>query len=305
MNETTRLHELPLPGLREDNPRDFLAALGLLRLVDLMWPSRQSRLSWVEAVHVPTLWGNEPLPDCWPDELIGALKDLTQAPMNPLVHGEIIKAEYQVFRDAVKRAVAFSTSGHRLAKLPPVLYSCYSSQIKADDGMIEPSGFSFGNGQSGKKLLLDVGQLIDGLTPGKLEETLLGKASPVAAKSLRWNPMEFRPAAYRNHDPGSKQKGDETKDHPALNVLAFFGLSFYPTVTTASGSRTAGLHRLIREDYFLWPIWSTALSADEIASLVCAHHCQWVSASGIATVWRSKRFSSDKSLYFSPAELFQ
>lgn len=305
MNATTRLHELPLPGLREDNPRDFLAALGLLRLVDLMWPSCQSRLVWMGAEHVPVLCCNERLPDHWPDELLGILKELIQAPINPFAHGEIIKTEYQVFRDAVKRAVAFSTSGHRLEKLPLILYSSYSSQIESDGGVIEPSGFSFGNGQSGKKLLLDVGQLIAGLTPEALVETLLGKLSPVAAKSLRWNPVEFRPAAYRNHDPGSKQKGDETKDHPALNVLAFFGLTFYPTVPTASGGRTAGLHRFMREDYFLWPIWSTPLSVGEIASLACAEHGQWVPSRGTATVWRSKRFSSDKSLYFAPAELFR
>lgn len=305
MNDTTRFHELPLLGLREDNPRDFLAALGLLRLVDLLWPSRQSRLVWMGAEHVPVLCGNEPMPDHWHDELLGMLKELIQAPINPLVHGDIIKTEYQVFRDAVKRAVAFSTSGHRLAKLPLLLYSSYSSQIESDAGMIEPSGFSFGNGQSGKKLLLDVGQLITGLTPLALDETLLGKVSSVAAKSLRWNPVEFRPAAYRNHDPGSKQKGDETKDHPALNVLAFFGLTFYPTVATVSGGRTAGLHRLMREDYFIWPVWTDALSADEIATLVCGGHGQWVPSRGIVTVWRSKRFSSDKSLYFASAELFR
>ena len=130
-------------------------------------------------------------------------------------------------------------------------------------------------------------------------------ADPVAAKSLRWNPVEFRPAAYRRHDPGSKQKGDETKDHPALNVLAFFGMSFYPTVQAASGSETAGLHRLMREDYFIWPIWNSALRADEIAALVCANPRQWVPAAGAKTVWRSKRISSDKSLYFAPAELFR
>ena len=305
MNATTHLHQLPHPGLREDNPRDFLAALGLIRLIDLMWPSHHARLSWLGKEHLPILHVKAPLPEGWHDELIEALKDFTQAPMNPLVHGEIIKSEYEVFRDAVKRAVVFSTFGHRLAKLPQIMYSCYSSQIKADDGMIEPSGFSFGNGQSGKKLLLDVGQLIDGLAPGKLEETLLGKASPVAAKSLRWNPVEFRPAAYRNHDPGSKQKGDESKDYPALNVLAFFGLSFYPVVTTVSGSKTSGIHRLVREDYFMWPIWNTALSVEEIASVVCANHSQWFQSNGIATVWRSKRFSSDKSLYFAPAEIFR
>jgi hypothetical protein len=305
MNAPTCSFELPLPVLREDNPRDFLAALGLLRLVDLLWPSFRSQLVWSGAEHVPALCGYEQLPDDWPDELLNALKELTQTPTNPLMHGEIIKANYQVFRDAVNRAVVFSTSGHRLAKLPAILYACYSSQITSEGGEVEPSGFSFGNGQSGKKLLLDVRQLIDGMTPSDLIQTLMGMASPVTAKSLRWNPVEFRPAAYRNHDPGSKQKGDETKDHPALNILAFFGLTFYPTVPSASGGKTVGILRQNGEDGFLWPIWSDKLSVDEIASLVCAGPGEWIQSRGITTVWRSKRFSSDKSLYFAPAELFR
>jgi hypothetical protein len=296
---------MPLPRIREDNPRDFLAALGLLRLVDLMWPSSRPQLVWDGADHLPALCCDEQLPDAWSDELLDELKKLTQAPTNPLMHGDIIKAQYLVFRDAVSRAVAFLNSGHRLANLPSILYACYSSQIESEEGLVEPSGFSFGNGQSGKKLLLDVRQLIDEMTPANFLGTLSGMASPVAAKSLRWNPAEFRPAAYRNHDPGSKQKGDEAKDHPALNILAFFGITFYPTVPSGDGGETLGLFRKNRDDWFIWPIWSAKLSVDEIASLVCAEPGQWTPSRGVATVWRSKRFSSDKSLYFAPAELFR
>jgi hypothetical protein len=222
-----------------------------------------------------------------------------------MFHGDIIKSEYRVFREAVNRAIEFSDSNHLLAKLPVYLYSSYSSQIEGEGGVVEPSGLSFGNGQSGKKLLLDVMQLIGGLESATLLKTLLGEASPVSAKSLRWNPIEYRPAAYRSHDPGSKQKGDETKDHPTLNVLAFFGLTFYPTVPTPSGGRTAGLHWKSRETFFLWPIWEISLCMDEISSLVCADPTNWSLASGVAVTWRSKRFSSDKSLYFAPAELLR
>jgi hypothetical protein len=303
MNKTSRLHELPLPGLREDNPRDFLAALGLLRLVHLMWPICETNLAWVGKEHHATLYFRKAIPDCWAEKLVVTLKELAEAKSSPIFHGDIIKAEYKVFREAVKRAIEFADSDHLLAQLPLYLYSSYSSQIGGEEGVVEPSGLSFGNGQSGKKLLLDVMQLISGLESDTFMQTLLGKASPVSAKSLRWNPVEYRPAAYRSHDPGSKQKGDETKDHPSLNVLAFFGLTFYPTVATASGSRTVGLHWKSREAFFLWPIWETPLCIDEISSFVSAYPVTWSLASGVAVAWRSKRFSSDKSLYFAPAEL--
>lgn len=303
MSDNSRLYELSLPSLREDNPRDFLAALGLLRLVHLMWPICDTKLAWVGNEHQATLYFREAIPAGWAEKLVMTLKELAEAKSSPIFHGDIIKAEYNVFRIAVKRAIEFSYSDHPLAQLPIYLYSSYSSQIEGEEGVVEPSGLSFGNGQSGKKLLLDVMQLISGLESDTFMQTLVGKASPVSAKSLRWNPLEYRPAAYRSHDPGSKQKGDETKDHPTLNVLAFFGLTFYPTVATSSGGKTAGLHWKSRETFFLWPIWETPLCIDEISSFVCADPVTWSLASGVAVAWRSKRFSSDKSLYFAPAEL--
>lgn len=303
MNDTSRLHELPLPALREDNPRDFLAALGLLRLVQLMWPTCEASLAWVGEQHCATLYFRNAVPDCWAENLVAALKDLTETKPSPMFHGDIIKAEYKIFRDAVQRAIDFSYSKHLLAKLPIYLYSSYSSQIGGEGGMVEPSGLSFGNGQSGKKLLLDVMQLIGDLDSETLIKTLLGNGIAVAAKSLRWNPVEYRPAAYRSHDPGSKQKGDETKDYPALNILAFFGITFYPTAAVSSGAKSAGLHWKYGETFFIWPIWQTSLCSDEISTLVCADPNNWSLASGVACSWRSKRFSSDKSLYFSSAEL--
>ena len=303
MIATTRSFELPLPGLREDNPRDFLAALGLLRLVDKLWPECCTRLRWCPDTITPELRGDKPLPDNWAATLVAALLDLVQLPGKPMAHGEIIKTSYESFRAATQRAVEFARTDHPLANIPLLLYSCYASQIPSENGDIEPSGFSFGNAQSGKKLLLDATQLIERLDVEELLATLQGKAEGVAAKTLRWNPTEYRPAAYRSHDPGSKHKGDGTLDFPALNVLAFFGMTFYPVVATATGATTAGMFRLGRQSFFLWPAWSTPLSVEEIASLLVSDLTTQGSEVGVDRVWRSRRFSSDKSLYFAPAEI--
>lgn len=303
MSGSTGSFQLTLPGIREDNPRDFLAALGLFRLIDLRWPKLQAKLSWSDPPSSPVLSCNDALPDDWADVLLEALKELAQRPDKPLVHGDVIKTEYSRFRKAVKDAVLFVDSGHPLSRLPLLLYSSYSSQLEDEGGFIEPSGFSFGNGQSGKKLLLDVSQLMDLLCADTILKTLRGDATPVAAKSLRWSPAEHRPAAYRTHDPGAKHKGDETKDYPTLNVFAFFGLSFYPTVPTDQGGRTAGIHSQENERSFQWPIWVTPLGADVISTIVCSSTDAMNSAYGIDRVWKSRRFSSDKSLYFSPAEI--
>ncbi|MBL9159481.1 MAG: hypothetical protein JNJ70_18500 [Verrucomicrobiales bacterium] len=303
MSDTAIPHELALPGLREDNPRDFLATLGLLRIVDLLWPESEPKLYWAGEPRIPIISMIHTLPLFWSEVVIANLKELATHVDKPFVHGEIIKTTGKQFRLAVENALRFAESDHPLSKLPLMLYASYSSQIEAEGGEVEPTGFSFANGQSGKKLLLDVAQLIESIDGENLLSTLRGEGSPVGAKSLRWNPSEFRPAAYRSHDPGSKLKGDESQDYPELNVLAFFGLSFFPTPPTIRGGTTLGFHVVGRERYFHWPTWTSPLGSDQIATLVCSDISQMISLRGVDQVWRSRRFSSDKSLYFAPAEL--
>ena len=48
------VNEILLYGLREDNPRDFLATLGLLRLMNLISDGREVRLRWSSDGHP---WG--------------------------------------------------------------------------------------------------------------------------------------------------------------------------------------------------------------------------------------------------------
>lgn len=293
---------LALPALREDNPRDFLAALGLLRLVSLQWPQLDARLSWDEATGSPRLHTTTPLPDGWSAELVTSLQELAADPAKPLFHGEIIKTTPEAFRHAVAKSLRFAKeSTHPLRALSPALHAAYSSQNHDDKDGLHVSAFSFGNGQSGKKLLLDVSQLIAALKPDSLAGSLANTLPPVSAKSLRWHPNEFRAAAYRPHDPGKGIKGDDTPDHPALNVLAFIGLTFFPSVPRVSGGATVGIFRDTDGGGFEWPVWEIPLTADAVASLVVSTARDGASSSGITRRWRSRRFSSDKSLYFAPA----
>lgn len=294
---------LHLPALREDNPRDFLAALGLLRLVSFQWPDRQVYLSWPEDITGPALHISPALPETWSAELAASLKKITPAPPGPLMHGEIVKTTADSFRAAARTASSFpENSEHPLALLAPLLYAAYSSQNTHPEDGLHISALSFGNGQSGKKLLLDVAQLVAALDPDSISSALLGTAKPVSAKSLRWNPNEFRAAAYRPHDPGKGIKGDDNPDFPAMNVLAFFGLTFFPCIPRISSGSTAGILRRPDGVFFEWPIWKTPLSTDAVASLL-TFPADVARPPGITRRWSSRRFSSDKSLYFAPATL--
>jgi len=299
MSAACNTFQLELPGLREDNPRDFLATLGLLRLVDLLWPEAKVELGWNMEQGVPCIQSAASLPTDWMGEIVTQLKDLAERPNSPMFHGDVIKADLDRYRDAVTQAVDFGAEDHPLAELPRLLYSAYASQLPSESGDLMVSGFSFGNGQGGKKLLLDVKQLLGGIDADDLEAALAGTAKPRQAKTLRWNPAEFRPAAYRSHDPGAKHKGDEVRDVPCLNVLAFIGLTFFPTVPTSRGGATLGLFRSDSQTYFRWPIWAEGLTAQEVQTLMVVEPRE---GTGSGRRFRSRRFSSDKSLYLAPSE---
>ena len=297
---------LPLPGLREDNPRDFLAALGLLRLIDLQWPDSGAMLAWDVVQGHPILWTAQELPADWSARITRSLhelvRDSVKTPKGPLFHGAVIKTSPEQFRGAAEASlvVGEQSASNPLAALAPMLYAAYAPQTE-DRGEMEFSWFSFGNGQGGKNLLLDAAQLTAGLEPDDIRLSLLGQALPKSAKGLRWNPAEFRAAAYRSHDPGKGIKGDDTLDFPSFNVLAFFGLTFFPCVPTQRRGLTAGMHSQERETFFQWPVWSPPLGPCVISSLVLLSPDGRHPARGIEHWWQCRRFSSDKSLYFASA----
>ena len=297
-------HSIKLEGLHENNPRDFLAALGLLRLIALIWPQLHARMGWGGSVMTARIVTDGPLPDDWNEEAVTALQSLLKHDPDPVRHGKVVTTTVGSYRKATKRALKFQLDPHEpLAALPALLYATYSSQMqKKNSDAIEPSWFSFGNGQGGKNLLKDVGDLINSLTPSDLIKSLKGEVAPEEAKTLRWNPAEFRPAAYRGPDPGAEVRGDKILDFPVFNVLAFLGLTFFPSVPTIKGGKTLGFVESNDRKYFQWPIWKVSLGCDELATLLQAAPQVIESNRGVVRKWRSRRFSSNKSVYFSPAE---
>jgi len=295
---------LELPGLREDVARDFLAAIGLLRIVDLKWPTLDCKLTWTSSVGHPVVQTATPLPPDWCTQLVCDIKSLETHPESPLFHGEIIKADAKSFRLAILKAIRFAGFQHSLAGMPELMFAAYGSQTPdPKTGMIEPSMLSFANGQSGKSLLRDVRELIRKMDANHTNASLLGTALPVPAKAFRWMPQEYRPAAYRAHDPGAKVKGDEPIDYPSLNILAFFGLSYFPTISTTDGAETAAFHRDNSGWSFYWPIWNHPLHASEVMSLLTLPRDPAFLPPQVLRVWKSRRIVAEKSVYFAPATL--
>lgn len=299
-------------GIREDNPRDFLAALGFLRLLEEFFSNHAVSMAWRADGH-PSYTAAEALPENFLEIIASRLKELNVRQPHPFVHHKVIKVPLSDYRNAVQGSLAH----YKQTKIPAALYAAFGSQTHdAVKGEVSPTSFSFSNGQGGKELLRDISDLLGKeLSASQLHSDLFGyPTAKKDAKSFRWHPVEYRAAAYRAADPGGNIKGDVIPDHPTLNILAFFGLGFYPVVDRAAREFTCGFSRRRNDrglaDYFTWPVWETPVDADTLSSLILhpALHSETLDpfilkSLGCRRAWCSRRFSADKSLYFSPAIL--
>jgi len=298
MTAPPRSFELQLPGIREDNPRDFLAALGLLRLVTFQWPSSAPLLSWSSSSGHPTLTLAVTLPDDWGKCLWALLLEWKASDCNPFGHGKIEMIPPEMFRDLLLNESNRSTIHARY-------YPALSAQIPRDK-MGRRSEFII---ESASRSVLNGIDRILGLTRGipDIASDFAGCGPTYeVSNTSRWNPAEFQSAAYMASDP----EKTNLRDHVSLNIFALLGLTFYPAVDTSQGRRTAGIARAEGVLRFSWPVWNPPLASDELSSLLHhpALHSQVVDAStligvGVFQVWRSRKFKQNgENLYFSAAQ---
>lgn len=299
MKTTSPPSELQLPGLREDNPRDFLAALGLLRVIDLLWPESDASLAWNLTRGIPIIYTSCPLPESWDQEIWSKLIEWRDSPSKPFSHGKIEGITSEAFREILEGE----------SEIEPNLlwfYTALSSQIthdksgKRSEFIIESASKSVLNGISGI-----LGQ---SLNCPNIAADFKGTSERQKVKNTsRWHPGEFQAAAYMAADP----EDSAFMDHASLNIFALLGLSFYPVVESARGRQTPGMvpegGQKIR---FSWPIWEHPQSVICLPSLLHdssihgeAPDVSILKARGISGVWRSRRFKANgDNLYFSKAE---
>ena len=289
-------HTLELPGLHEDNPRDFLAALGLLRMLHLLHTEAAPRLSWKPSTGHPSIESIDRLPVDFADQLWSELGTLLQGP-NPIL--EPVPVESVSAAELRSKLLSAASSTPAMSHLISI-----SAQIPHEKSA-RRSDFIIESGQRRAiKGVLDMLSIVD--HGPNLRRQLDGTADPVAvSNSSRWNPAEFRSAAYTTTDPAKT----DLLDHPGLNVRAFVGLTFYPVVDSQRGAATSGFSRVHRSKRFSWPIWDGPLSPSEIGTLL--HRPEVHSetpapsilvATGIRRVWRSRKFGDANNKYFATAE---
>jgi hypothetical protein len=309
------MNTIALTGLDAQNPLAFLAALGLLRVLDDDALGRgvvRPRLAFVDdgapRAHVSS--------DLSFDEVVATVLADAEAQATSLIlslayldDGTRVAASYPdaardlkpppvVARQALSEA---ATADRRTADLAA---GFFSELVQDNNGNTKPTGFHFTAGQ--QSFLRMVDQLREGLTAADVREALLGPWTNTSTlPSLSWDASATRAYALRASNPSGEKRGSV----PAANWLGVMALSALPVSVSRGRLRTTAIKGGWKDSEFTWPLWNSPASFPTIAALLRLDARRWSArervAMGIALVLSSRIARSDQGGYgsFSPAEV--
>lgn len=179
------------------------------------------------------------------------------------------------------------------------------SDAVLDNGRVQFTPYSFSNGSSGQCLLKDFRGCAALCSDAAVVGTLTGTPClSEAITGLNWNPADQRAYALQWQDPATG-----AADDPAVNALAFVGLSLLAAFP--SGSRLAAVsweENKAGGQSFVWPVWSELIGVDEVRALLSLAPCliggrsEALSARGITSLFMSRRINpTGKRNFFAPA----
>lgn len=304
---------LVLPGLDAHNPLGFLAALGLLRVLDdeaartdrerprlgfvdqggfvatLLTPHTMAKIVAIVLEDAAAQADNRALQFAYNEEgaLVapgtkGAVRDLKPKPSGA---GQLLELAATADPRTATQAAAW-----------------FSELVQDHNGNTKPTAFHFTAGQ--QSFLEMIEELRVGLTAEHVREALDGpwlNTSPLP--SLSWDASVARMYALRAGNPAKERRGSV----PGANWLAVTGLTFFPVVVRGTRLVTTGVRGGWKDSSFTWPVWSPPAEVTAIASLLRLDAASWTqrerAAYGIETVLRCRILRSDQGGYgsFAPA----
>ncbi len=309
---------LALHGLDAQNPLGFLAALGLLRVLD-----DHAR---GHALPPPRLAFSA-------DGARSALV-FTDLPFAGVVKVVLADARAQVESTALR--LAYDDGGNRCApdsggatrdlKPPPhtarewlkdvarpvegsrrdadLALGFLSELVQDNNGNSKPTALHFTAGQ--QTFLGMVELLRGGMNATDLDEALHGPwRSASKLPSLSWDASVARNYALRASNPSSEKRGSV----PAANWLAVQALSFFPVMFRRGRLQTTGVAGGWKDGTWAWPVWSVAATAPTLVSLLRRDPRRLTTreraALGVDVVFESAILRSDQGGYgsFSPADV--
>lgn len=257
----TELRLDPLNGL---NPLGFLAALGVLDVLQRVRPDRSPTLYWSDGIRpMPTVTGADGIED-----LVSVILDDRESWQESVV----LQGWGAERPDDIKPDPKDVSTWFRAAELSahagdlPLLHALISEGALAGKGDSKPTHLHFTAGQ--QKFLEMCRQLRDELDRSHIVEALDGpwtRSSKLPV--LGWdNEQGERLFAYSRKEPSSGKKTGV----PGADWLAFLGLRFLPVSTTSGGELvTAGCAPTWKVGgHLTWPLWSRPLGSVEVSMLL-------------------------------------
>jgi len=251
------------------NPLGFLAAIGTLRLATHSWPEREVKLSWQRTGNwSPVL---HDLPVGTQEELCAALLATPAAPMEVLgklgANITVSPEQFGQFLGEVDSGLSFDD--RRAAD-----FACaFGSEACVDDKgeRIRYTSLCFITGSGHQDFLGTMKALMQTVSVAHLQKTLFGIWDDAEkGLSFRWSPSDARSYALRWKSPGPEGAWTNW----GANRLAFEALPLLPALPIKKRLKTTGFTRFNGQDAFTWPIWSTPLALDEVASLLARRELQ-------------------------------
>jgi len=253
-------------GLEGSNPLGFLAAVGALRLLDLIWPDREVRLRWIRD-------------DGWRPEISGLAVDdevelcsllSESAPWAPLDAfaelGDDVTVERPLFERVVRQVAGTAIArDRRAADFAAAFGSDVCEDKDKNKNRIQYTDLCFITGSGHQCFLKTARDLAQKVGPEHLREALFGPWRRAdRSLSLRWDPDDAKEYALQWRDPGP----EGVLSVWGANRLAFEALPLFPTVPTGKWLRTSGFRTQNRTRELTWPLWTRPATIDSVRSLL-------------------------------------
>lgn len=259
---TLRMTELTLTALDGQNPLGLFAALGVLAAITETEPS--ARLRWRYAGGwCPVLTSECP-------DVESLVRDL-DADRQGCIGNAALALNYEDKRDLKPPPGQFRTLLLELLENSSPRQrrdvdwaSAFATDVAVDNkGNTKPTAFHFTAGQ--QQFLQMTGELVTRVTASDLAAALVGPwayDSPLPV--LGWDATASRDYALRASDPST----DKKLGVPGADWLALRGLSFFPVVPRGIRVVTTGCSGGWKDGQFCWPVWTVALTAPVVRSVL-------------------------------------
>lgn len=299
---------IALDALDGANPLGFLAALGTLRLLTLLFPAKDVRLSWSLRLGAwrPLLSMQTGLSR---NEIAAALKQ-NGVDLAIMFSPELLAASEQAgptkksgeegwkdklrfptpaYRRHCEEAVSVSSMvDHRVADFAATWAGETATDLVGKVEVARRTRFDF---TAGNQALIDMFRAVRQAVSVKvIDRSLFDRWIYLQGVSLRWDPQdEKRQWALQAIDPKNNSKNPPLADAGA-NFLAIEALPLFPLVPDRWASQP-GFGRDGGGRHWRWPIWTCSLGLDTIRSLLTlslADSEEWAArALGVSAVFQS------------------